>query len=134
MVAGGCGPQMTADAGVRAEFVCDPNAAEVTLAGSVQAQLFDNPCKSCHNAQDAQKGDFSDASRTAAATVNVDTISYAPMKRVVPGDLTRSVMWLKVNQLRGPNNERVGGIMPPTGPLSDEKKKLLKDWICSGAK
>lgn len=129
-----CGPPGTGvDAGVP-ELICDSDAVEVTLAGKVQAEVFDKPCKSCHNAQDASRGDFSEASRTAAATVNVDTVAYAPLKRVVPNDLTKSVLWLKVNGRRGPAGERIGGEMPPTGPLTDAQKKILKDWICTGAK
>lgn len=129
-----CGPvPSTADAGNPA-LLCDADAMEVTLAGSVQAQIFDNPCKSCHNASDASRGDFSEASKTAAGAVNVDSLVLPGVKRVEPGNLARSVMWLKLNGLRGPNGERVGGVMPPSGMLPPEKRKIIKDWICTGAK
>jgi hypothetical protein len=63
----GCGQMMmTVDAGPP-ELICDPAVTTpVTLSATVQAQIFDKQCKSCHNAFDASNGDYSDAARTAS--------------------------------------------------------------------
>jgi hypothetical protein len=112
-------------------FTCDPSLPAVTLAGEVQAQLFDKQCKSCHNASDASNGDFSEAGKTASA---VTATSKYGLKRVEPGQLGKSAMWLKLNETKGPAGENAGGVMPPTGALVDSQKALIKQWICSGAK
>lgn len=61
--------------------------------------------------------------------VNVTTTGFAPMKRVVPGDLINSVLWHKVSYtgLYGLN-------MPPAGePLTAEELQIIRDWIEQGA-
>lgn len=127
-----CGQQMmTPDAG-NPLFTCDPMAASVTLAGSVQAQLFDRQCKSCHNAFDASNGDFSEAGKTATAVTAAS--KHAGLKRVEPNQLGKSALWLKMNNTPGPGGENAGGVMPPGGMLPEDSRKLIKDWICSGAK
>jgi hypothetical protein len=132
VVLSACGPQMmTPDAG-NANFTCDPNATPVTLAGKVQADIFDKQCKSCHNAFDASNGDFSEASKTAAAITA--TSKTAGFKRVEPNNLGRSTLWLKMLNVPGPNGENAGGVMPPGGALPADQQKLVKDWICTGAK
>jgi hypothetical protein len=129
-----CGqPMPTPDGGVDPTFTCDPMATEVTLAGRVQAELFDRHCRSCHNASSATNGDYSAADRTAAAIARPSQFAMA-LKPVVPNDLSKSVLWRKMNNLRGPNGEALGGVMPPGGKLGDASLKLAKDWICTGAK
>ncbi|MCU0701785.1 MAG: hypothetical protein MUC96_35205 [Myxococcaceae bacterium] len=129
-----CGPtpNPTPDAGDPL-LTCDPMPTEVTLAGRVQAELFDRQCRSCHNAASASNGDYSAADRTAAAIARPSQFSMA-LKPVEPNNLARSVLWLKMNQLRGPSGEALGGVMPPGGKLGEASLKLVKDWICTGAK
>lgn len=127
-----CGQQMMSPDAGPAELRCDPMPAAVTLTGEVQAQIFDRHCKSCHNAFDASNGDYSEASKTAAAVAKAS--KYGTLKVVEPNDLTRSALWLKVAGQRGPGGQAVGGLMPPGGALPADQQKLLKDWICTGAK
>jgi hypothetical protein len=130
-----CGPppMPVPDAGSNPLFTCDPMATEVTLTGRVQAELFDRQCRSCHNASSATNGDYSAADKTAAAVARPSQFAMT-LKPVVPNDLSKSVLWLKMNQLRGPNGEALGAVMPPGGKLGDASLKLVKDWICTGAK
>ncbi|MCA3013485.1 MAG: hypothetical protein INH41_13965 [Myxococcaceae bacterium] len=130
----GCGPTApSADAGVPL-LTCDAMAAEVTLSGRLQAELFDRQCRSCHNAASASNGDYSAADRTAAAVARPTRIA-APLLPVRPGVLSESVLWLKMNgRTAGPKGEALGGVMPPGGKLDDATLKLVKDWICTGAK
>ncbi len=133
LVVSACGPQMmTVDAG-KNEFACDSMTAEVTLAGKVQAEIFDKQCKSCHNAFDASNGDYSDATRTAAAIAKPSQFAMA-LKPVVPNDLSKSVLWRKMNALKGPGGEDLKGVMPPGGMLPAASLQLVRDWICTGGK
>ncbi len=123
------------------ELTCDPARPAVTLAGGLQAQVFD-ACAGCH-ASGYLYGDYTSATATAAATVNQKS-RYAGMagtlQVVAPNDLANSSLWLKVlggtaRGRTGPKNENVFGKMPNDGTdLSSEQKQRLKDWICSGAK
>jgi hypothetical protein len=106
---------------------------EVTLAGQAQPQVFDTKCRSCHNAASAANGDYSQAAKTAEAVARTSQFSNE-LKVVEPRDLSRSVMWLKLNGRRGPKGESLGGVMPPAGMLDAATLKIVKDWICSGAK
>lgn len=123
------------------DLTCDAAPAAATLATNVQA-VFDAKCKSCH-VVGTSYGDYTDATKTAAATVGKKSI-YAGMSgtlQVVEAkSLANSALWLKVlgGQAKGhsgPKGENTYGAMPNDGTtLSAEQQKLLKDWICSGAK
>jgi len=129
----GCGPQMmmTVDAGPP-ELICDPAVTKpVTLSATVQAQIFDKQCKSCHNAFDASNGDYSDAARTAAAVAKNSKVAPG-LKVLEPNNLGKSVLWLKLINRKGPAGEALGGVMPPGGALPADQQKLVKDWICTG--
>ena len=132
LVLSACGQQMTTPDAGNPDFTCDPNATAVTLAGKVQADLFDKQCRSCHNAFDASNGDFSEASKTAAAVATASKVMG--LKRVEPNNLGKSALWLKMLNVLGPNGENAGGVMPPGGALPADQQKLVKDWICTGAK
>lgn len=133
----GCGGAMPAG---DPELTCDTGAATVTLTGDVQA-VFDAKCKSCHGAG-YMYGDYSTAQKTHSSTVGVKSL-YAGdagmMKIVDPQNLANSSLWLKVlggdaANRKGPRGERTFGAMPNDGTmLTDAQKKLLKDWICTGA-
>jgi hypothetical protein len=128
----GCGPiPMTVDAGPP-ELICDSSVTTpVTLSATVQAQIFDRQCKSCHNPGDATHGDYSDAMRTAAA-MQKNSIMAPALKVLTPNTLSKSVLWLKLNNRRGPGGEVLGGVMPPSGMLPADQLKVVKDWICTG--
>lgn len=128
----GCGQQMmTVDAGPP-ELLCDPAVTTpVTLSATVQAQIFDKQCKSCHNAFDASNGDYSDAARTAAAVAKNSKVAQG-LKVLEPNNLGKSVLWLKLNNRKGPAGEALGGVMPPGGALPADQQKVVKDWICTG--
>lgn len=128
----GCGQMMmTVDAGPP-ELICDPAVTTpVTLSATVQAQIFDKQCKSCHNAFDASNGDYSDAARTAAAVAKNSKVAPG-LKVLEPNNLSKSVLWLKLNNRKGPAGETLGGVMPPGGALPADQQKLVKDWICTG--
>lgn len=122
------------------ELTCDTGVATVTLTGEVQA-VFDAKCKSCH-ATGYTYGDYTDAAKTHAATVGVKSL-YAgtpgTLKIVDPMNLANSALWLKVlggdaANRKGPNGEGTLGAMPNDGTvLTAAQKKLIKDWICTGA-
>lgn len=122
------------------DLTCDTGAATVTLTGAVQA-VFDARCKSCH-ATGYTYGDYTSASATHAATVG--KTSYlagmaGTMKVVEANNLANSSLWLKVlggdaANRKGPKGENTLWIMPNDGmTLTAEQKKLIKDWICTGA-
>lgn len=132
----GCGPAGDPD------LTCDTTSSSATLASAVQGQVFQASCVSCH-ASGYSYGDYSTAATTAAATVNVRSISAgtaATLEVVDPGNLANSALWLKVlggtaKARTGPRGENVFGAMPNDGTtLSAAQRQLLKDWICSGAK
>jgi len=123
------------------DLACDPTPASATLAANVQA-LFTAKCSECHSAMSSTYGDYSSAEKTAAATVNQKSLfagTAGTLKVVEPNSLSNSSLWLKVlgGEMvgrTGPKGERLYSRMPQTGTLSTEEKKLIKDWICSGAK
>jgi hypothetical protein len=136
----GCGGGTPADP----ELTCDANPAAATLSTNVQA-VFEAKCVMCHGSNYAY-GDYTTAAKTFEST-NGKT-SYLAQSvmgstlKVVDGankSLANSSLWLKVlggdaANRRGPKGERTLGAMPNDGStLTAEQKKLLKDWICTGA-
>jgi len=88
--------------------------------------IFDQKCWVCHppNAGlDLGEGMAYDD------LVNVTSTGFAPMLRVVPGDLENSLLWHKVSF-----TGQYGLNMPPAGePLSTEELQVIRDWIEQGA-
>ena len=136
-VAGGllsCGP-------MDPELTCDPSPAAATLATNVQAVFAAKCSQSCHQANE-NFGDYTEAAKTGAIVGKKSL--YAGMagtlKVVDPKALGNSALWLKVLGgatvgRTGPTGENVYGRMPnDANTLTTEEKKILKDWICSGAK
>lgn len=141
----GGGTDAGTDAGTDSSLVCDPSPATVTMA-QLQTQVFDVKCKSCHfppNGEGIAYGDYTTAANTFAATVNKASTyagSGATLKIVEPNNLKNSALWLKVAPesgtlgKKGPKGEVTGARMPNDGSsLTAEQKKLIKDWICTGA-
>jgi len=119
---------------------CPVSPRAVALSPTLQAEVFDAACKSCHNAADPSSGDFSNADRTRLATVD-KTSQFAvggTLKIVDPGNLKNSILWLKVlggdaTGRKGPAGEKTYGAMPLGAGLTAAQKSSLKNWICSGA-
>ena len=121
------------------DLVCPKSPQSVTLAATLQMQVFDADCKTCHNPSNSN-GDYSTAEKTYAATVGVSSqfANGGTLKVVDPGSLKNSILWLKVLGgdsfgRKGPNGESTYGAMPLGNGLSAAKKAALKNWICSGA-
>ncbi len=120
------------------DVTCDPEPA-LTTTQVVQAQVIDGACVSCHGPVGPGPIDMSTAALSHENMVGKASETYtgsSALKVVDPHRLATSVFWLKIaGGLRGPKGERTGGVMPPVGepPLTDEQKKLVKDWICTGA-
>jgi hypothetical protein len=122
------------------ELTCDANPPAATLATNVQG-VFDAKCKSCH-LENYSYGDYTTAAKTGAS-VNKKSL-YAGMNATLmvvdPKSLANSALWLKVlggatAGRTGPKGENVYGKMPnDTTTLTADEKKILKDWICGGAK
>lgn len=134
----------SADAGSKTELVCDPGAATV-LTSKVQAEVFSQPtCSSggCHLAGATFPG-MSDELTTQLELVDKPSPyggGSGTLKMVDPGNLANSTLWLKMlggsPSKRGPKGESVGPVMPPpgSGTVDATQMKLIKDWICTGAK
>jgi uncharacterized membrane protein len=123
------------------ELACDAAPASATLATNVQA-VFTAKCATCH-IKDYSYGDYTTAEKTAAATVSKKSLyagQAATLQIVQPSSLANSSLWLKVlggatTGRTGPKGENVYGKMPNDNTtLTADEKKILKDWICSGAK
>jgi hypothetical protein len=100
-------------------------AQEISFNRDIRPILSDK-CLACHG-QDAN---------TREADLRLDTFEGATADRggaqaVVPGDLEKSQLWIRVT------SEDEYEVMPPPAshkPLSDAEKALLKQWILEGAR
>ena len=121
------------------ELACDATPASATLATNVQG-VFDAKCKSCH-IENYSYGDYTTAAKTAAVVSKKSLYAGmgATLLVVDPKSLANSALWLKVlggatAGRTGPKGENVYGKMPNDGQmLTADEKKILKNWICSGA-
>jgi hypothetical protein len=122
------------------DLTCDAAPPAATLATNVQA-VFDAKCKTCHIANYSY-GDYTDATKTAAIVSKKSLYAgtSASLLVVDPKSLANSALWLKVlggtsSGRAGPKGENVQGKMPnDTTTLTAAEQKLIKDWICGGAK
>lgn len=137
---------LSASAALLLFSACDPTEEEVVpldCEGAAQVQLADvfqevhGPiCSACHTGSGEDPDQSTEAA--VAALVGVESRTYAPLKFIVEGQPSASLMYLKVAGgtpagFRGPGGENVGGRMPPGQTLSAAKRELLRGWICSGA-
>jgi len=124
------------------DLTCDSSPAAATLATNVQPVFAAKCSRACHLANDPY-GDYTTAAKTA--TIVGKKSLYAGMGAtlmIVDGQssLANSALWLKVlggatTGRVGPKGENVSGKMPnDTTTLTADEQKILKDWICSGAK
>jgi len=125
----------------RPELTCDAQVPVVT-ANDVESQIMTPVCSSCHapgGGGVGAPGQWETADKMFNNTVN-KTSTYSSLPIVDPGNLSDSVMYLKVlggsPTYKGPRGESVGGVMPqpPTAMLTSTQTALLKNWICGGAR
>lgn len=141
----GCGPPTpTGCPDTGADFTCDSSGPTVKT-GEVWTGVISPDCVStCHKpgGTAVSYGDYSSAAAFQTTNVGQKSVyagSKGTLKKVDPDALQNSSVWLKViggapAGRKGPQCEGVGNAMPDgAATLSDAKKKLLKDWICSGA-
>lgn len=122
------------------DLVCDKQATAVTTT-KVFNDVIKTQCLACHGtpgeANARKAGDYTDLAKFTATVTDTASTGYAPLKMVdSSGDLSNSTVWLK---LLGDNTAGKGGVktgprMPEGGMLTATQMKLVKDWICTGAK
>ncbi|MBK7860571.1 MAG: hypothetical protein IPJ65_18625 [Archangiaceae bacterium] len=146
MDAGNDGPDTT----------CSSTPEAVTMV-SLQTDLFDPKCKSCHykgtgGAADGTGyayGDYETAAQTYEMVGKASLYNKmgATTLKIVDSDTTRSTaqrlaastLWLKCAStksmgFKGPNNEITGATMPQNATmLTAAELQKIKDWICRGA-
>src|SRR5580692_3599118 len=92
--------------------------AKVDFRTEIQP-LFQQHCSECHGSTQQMGGMRLDRRSSAMAVYGGTTIG--------PGNAEGSRLYLKLI------GTKYGGQMPPTGALSREQIKLVKDWIDQGA-
>jgi len=106
-----------------------PGIPEVFLSGFATTvsfgrdvvPIFQMYCESCHIFSDPSAG---------YSVLTVQPISYAPGVRVIPYDLSRSVLYGKIT-----NSGQYGALMPQGGPLIPlADRNTIRDWILEGAR
>lgn len=104
----------------------------------VKTSVFKPSCtlSSCHDAG-AQMGSLDLATNPYTALVNVAAVQTGAvadgLKRVVPGDLQKSFLNIKVT-LPSAEDAKYGGRMPDTGQTLDQSQlDILQGWILAGA-
>jgi hypothetical protein len=97
----------------------------------VQNEVFTPTCASigCHDALGQQSQMILTPGRAYAMTVNVSSVEMPSLSRVQPNDPTNSYLYRKITGA-GITGERMPLSLPP---LSDDKIKLVRDWIRRGA-
>jgi hypothetical protein len=124
------------DLGPGAPDVVRPDGASVVTLDDVMARVFRPHCAvpSCHASSDPTgrmrlDEDFPRTSLRDVAAMGV-SCSGQGLVRVVPGDPSRSLLYLKLTEDPPPCGSR----MPQAAdPLPDELIALVREWIAAGA-
>lgn len=105
----------------------DPNATFTR----VQAEVFTPTCANigCHDTLGQQSQMVLSAGRAYASTVGVNSVEMPQLKRVEPGDPANSYLYRKITGA-GITGDRMPLGLPP---LSEDKIRLVRDWIRRGA-
>ena len=90
----------------------------VSFSGQI-TPLFQVKCQVCHNQGTSMGGWDSTSYETIMNSGNNGPV-------VIAGDVTNSILAQRVSGTQG-------GIMPPTGKMSDEEVQTILDWIAAGA-
>ncbi len=107
------------------------NVVVVTLA-QLQTNIFTPRCSGCHTGVGGVLPgvmNLTSTANTAAALINVTSLSEPPLKRVLPGDPNNSYI---IHKLEG--TQTVGARMPFGGPFLDQATiDQVRAWIQAGA-
>lgn len=97
----------------------------------VQTEVFTPSCAliGCHDTIGQQQGLVLTAARAYGDTVNVASAEMPSLRRVQPNDPQNSYLYRKITGA-GITGERMPLQLPP---LSDDKIRLVRDWIRRGA-
>lgn len=122
------------------DMVCDSPTTAVTV-DKVYNDVIKTQCLACHGLPgeaDARKaGDYQTQAIFVSSVVGAASPGYAPLKMVdTEKKLDNSTVWLKLigNDTEGAGGKKTGPRMPEGGMLTAVQLKLVKDWICNGAK
>jgi ankyrin repeat protein len=102
-------------------LLAEQDPAKADFARDVQPLLREH-CVECHGPSQQMRGLRLDRRRDA-----LPNRVGANGSRIVPGDSARSVLFQRLT------GTRAGPQMPPTGPLPEQKIKLIQSWIDQGA-
>jgi hypothetical protein len=117
VILGGAGVLLPLTTGLAASTPGKRGPAPIPMFGAQIAPLLARNCVECHSGSNRQGGLDLTQLRTTLSGGN-----RGPA--VVPGKPAASWLWKRV----------ASGEMPPKGALSKEEKRLLKEWIATGAK
>jgi len=97
----------------------------------VQTEIFTPTCASlgCHDPLGQQSGMILTSGRAYAMIVNVPSVEMPNLSRVTPNDPANSYLYRKITGA-GITGERMPLSLPV---LTDDKTKLVRDWIRRGA-
>src|SRR5262245_15734403 len=115
---------------------CEGGEAFESTFAAIQSQIFErHGCTQnvCHG--DARSGGLD--LRAGAAYANLVEVpsSGSTLPRVVPGDKSRSFLWLKLAAKTAPGSVTIAGSPMPSGlpAISEDELEGLRLWIYSGA-
>lgn len=97
----------------------------------VQNEIFTPTCASlgCHDPLGQQSQMILTSGRAYAMIVNVPSVEMPNLSRIRPNDPAGSYLYRKITGA-GITGDRMPQTLPP---LSDEKIRLVRDWIRRGA-
>jgi hypothetical protein len=127
LILAGCGELKTPTSPGSGGEPVDPTATFTR----VQNEVFTPSCTfiGCHDTLGQQSQMILTAGRAYAQTVNVNSVEMPQLRRIQPNDPTNSYLYRKITGA-GITGERMPLQLPP---LSDEKIRLVRDWIRRGA-
>ena len=102
-------------------LIAEQAPAKVDFGRDIQPLLREH-CVECHGPSQQMRGLRLDRRRDA-----LPNRVGANGSRIVPGDSARSVLFQRLT------GTQAGPQMPPTGPLPEQKIKLIQAWIDQGA-
>ncbi|MGA9524925.1 MAG: c-type cytochrome [Myxococcaceae bacterium] len=134
-----CGPDVGNGSGNAEANACGTSHASVT-ADQLYKDIVQDRCQSCHNPNAQGTTLMMDSVEALKAVVGADSAYGNGLKIIEANRSENSTMYLKVlggtpAGIHGPDGESVGARMPASGPvLTEEERKKVQDWICTGAK
>jgi hypothetical protein len=122
-------------AGVPVEPACEGTEYASTFE-AIQDRIFEqHGCTQevCHGS--AKQGGLELTRGVAYANVFDVHALGSPLKRVEPGDKSRSYLWLKLAAATAPGSVEITGAPMPNGlpPISDDELEAVRRWIYAGA-